>query len=44
MLRRPEPTNERVEPTILSIIAIEDYTFHQVRSSIAATNSMSYVA
>jgi len=44
ILRRPEPTKERVEPTILSIMAFEITHLDQVRSSIAATNYTLYVA
>jgi len=43
MLRRPEPTEEKVVPTALGITALE-FPLDQVHSSIAVTNSTLYVA
>jgi len=42
MLRRPEPTKERVEPTTLGITAIE-IQLDQVHSAMAVTTSTLYV-
>jgi len=43
MLRRHEPTEEKVVPTALGITALE-LPLDQVHSSIAVTNSTLYVA
>jgi len=45
MLRRPEPTNERVEPKTFRAAAIIEFCpFDQVHPAVAATNSTLYVA